>query len=223
MWAFDPARTSLAEEMRGMMMQADEEVAKRKQLVEMIAKAWNQGGSRRQASQDSDIGTENDDSKVSILIWNKIEGGDGKLGHTAIRIGSITYGYYTRNSVYGSPGSMHVDDEEEFKSTYPNEWVTEFELNVSQKQVQDLKKAIQETIDDPGRYSVFGSQCSSVAFGWLTKAGVYFNSYTSKAKPIANPVTFARHMTPDSFENLLKQTINKHIVKRYHTYQIKNE
>jgi len=160
------------------------------------------------------------DPKVQILIWSKEAGKD--VGHTAIRIDNIFYGYYptdeNRNNQYdksdlwGSRGSMHRDSLPRFNAIYDRQEVTYFQLNLTPEQATKLKEILEEIKQNPGNYSLAGKQCTSVAVASLYKAGVRLTPHSKLNSMVLISGTI---MTPNDLKSQLhsEKTLVTRIIK----------
>lgn len=153
----------------------------------------------------------NTTSKVSVLIWDK--DGLGDVGHTAIRVGGLIFGYYpidaNINSKYDSgellygPGKMKVVDIDKFKQRYrgDNGKIKVYELNVTSNQANNLLINLAGYITNPGNYSLLGNNCTTVAYNALIDAGVNIFS----GVPLNN-VNINMPISPYFFGNLLQNS-----------------
>jgi len=123
---------------------------------------------------------ENDPSKVQVFVWTKEGGKD--VGHTAIRIDDMVYGYYPSDEngssgyeldeLFGSDGDMHVNTIDEFNKIYKGQEVTYYQLNMTPEQMKKLQDVLIEYTSNPGIYSLAKNQCTSIAINALIKADV---------------------------------------------------
>jgi hypothetical protein len=135
---------------------------------------------------------------VEVYIWEK--GGGLDVGHTAIRIGGLVYGYYptdvngdgeyTKKDLKNSPGVMHINSIWEFKNIYSGDKINAFVLNITTNQRIALMESLSDFTTDPGYYSLYGNNCTSVVYSSLLNAGVrlpnmslYFSSWTLGLSP----------------------------------------
>ncbi len=126
---------------------------------------------------------------VQVLVWSKETkeqtGGQKDVGHTAIRIGNIFYGYYPTGGLFGSRGDMHRDSLPQFNSIYNGQEVTYFQLNLTSEQIQKLKEILEDVKNNPGNYNLLDQQCTSVAVRSLYQAGAPLTAH-SKFQAIQN-------------------------------------
>ena len=126
---------------------------------------------------------------VQVLVWSKESkedtGGAKDVGHTAIRIGTIFYGYYPTDGLFGSPGNMHRDSLPQFNSIYHGQEVTYFQLNLTPEQTKKLKEILEDVRNNPGSYNLLDQQCTSVAIRSLYQAGAPLTAH-SKLQAIQN-------------------------------------
>ena len=150
---------------------------------------------------ESDQGSPN--VSVKILIWDKEGGGD--VGHVALKIGNTYYGYYPTDEngkkgydmkdLFGSPGVMVIHTEKAFKDQYGGQGITSFDINMTYTQMIDLEKGLQGYSSIPGKYSLVGNTCTSVAINELTRVGVSIITLTTdgayRPVPIRNGIGFS--------------------------------
>jgi hypothetical protein len=100
----------------------------------------------------------------------------------------------------GSPGDMHVEDNEEFSISYRGEQVTEYELHTTVDQTALLLRSLNEFVQNPGMYSLTGYNCTSVAIICLNKAK--FNIWIP---PYCNfPSDLSKVLNSDKSKNIVK-------------------
>jgi hypothetical protein len=159
---------------------------------------------------------------VQVFIWDKDAGKD--VGHTAIRIDNKVYGFYptggkgehgyTKSELWYSKGSMHVDKIKDFNERYKDDIITYFQLKLTPEQIEKLQEILKEYVDDPGHYSLAGSQCTSVAVNALLGAGVKIQEFhNNHGDPGPSPVS-SLGISPSSLNSVLRQDVNKIIVTR---------
>lgn len=154
---------------------------------------------------------------IQVLIWSKETkeqtGGRKDVGHTAIRIGNIFYGYYPTGGLLGSPGNMHRDSLPQFNTIYRGQEVTYFQLNLTTEQIKKLKEILEDIRNNPGNYSLLDQQCTSVAIDALVKAGVKIDgtdNFTGYPTTLKSGVA----KSPKSFQIDLERSGNKQLVTR---------
>jgi hypothetical protein len=147
-------------------------------------------------------------SDVSVFIWDK--DGVGDVGHTAVRVGGLIFGYYPtdpdRNG-YGTgelvlgPGEMHVDNIDMFKQIYrgDNGKIKVYNLNVTNNQSNKILINLASYVTNPGNYSLLGNNCTSVAYKSLVNAGVNIN-----ASIMLHNTRVQLPLSPAFFGNLLR-------------------
>ncbi|MFN4316140.1 MAG: DUF6443 domain-containing protein [Chitinophagaceae bacterium] len=178
------------------------------------------GGKREEKNKESeDI---QDPLKVQVFIWSKEGGKD--VGHTAIRIDDIVYGYYPSeengtpgyqlDELFGSDGEMHVNNIDEFNKIYKGQEVTYYQLNMTPEQMRKLQEILIEYTNNPGTYRLTGQQCTSVAIAALAKAGV---TIYGPMNDWPGPIKYdgaGGPVSPSSFAKILKWHYNKELVSR---------
>jgi len=158
--------------------------------------------------------------KVQVFIWSKEEGKD--VGHTAIRINNVVYGYYPSdengNNVYdmsellGSKGEMHVNSIFEFNKFYAGQEVTYYQLNLTPEQAKKLEKILMDIVKNPEEYKLLaGNQCTSVATNALLKAGVQIGTAPTIE---GNKLTSGYGLSPNNLKIIFNTPINKNLITR---------
>lgn len=160
------------------------------------------------------IGVRKPKPVVQVLIWSR-ESSSKDLGHTAIRIGNIVYGYYPTKGLFGDLGNMHRDSLPQFNFNYSGQEVTYFQLNLTTKQIKELQAILEEYRKNPGNYNMLGRQCTTVAANSLMKAGVTFKFPGSGTSEFLPPnVNEGDFMSPSDFKMVLSATENKSLITR---------
>lgn len=174
-------------------------------------------------------------TKVEVYIWSKESGKNIDVGHTAIRVGDVIYGYYPTDvngndrydydELMGSPGQMHVQNIGQFNASYKSDEITSFEVQITEKQLSSLIHNLDRVVNNPGTYSLNGNQCTSVAMNILIKSGVNIQApYTSVANPVflgIRPLKNGYGTSPTGLKNILNipqnqpTFINKGVFKVY--------
>ncbi len=158
---------------------------------------------------------------VQVFIWSK-ETQHKDVGHTAIRIGDVVYGYYPTGGngdgygwkelvAPGSPGKMHVDSIGRFNVLYAGQEVTYFQLNLTPEQIDKLKSTLLDIADNPGRYNLLGNQCTSVAANSLLSAGVKIGIPSAVD---ANQLPSGNWLSPSDFKTILGSNMNRELITR---------
>ena len=163
---------------------------------------------------------------IEILLWDKTSAFD--LGHTAIRINGIVYGYYPSdvdgNGVYdksdlsNSTGEMHIDDAQQFKSSYHGAAITAFTIKVSGSQKKALINELNNKAKNPGKYELTGNQCTSVALQAMAEADVRIKI---NGGLINNMWNFYLKVSPNTLRAQLEHGINRTIVQNKKTFIVK--
>jgi hypothetical protein len=152
---------------------------------------------------------------VQILIWDKEGGGD--VGHVALKIGDTYYGYYPTDEngkkgydmkdLFGSPGVMVIHTEKAFKDQYGGQGITSFDVNMTYTQMTSLEKGLRGYSSSPGKYSLNGNTCTSVAVNELIRVGVPVNiSMLSPGSYM--PASNGWRMSPSGLLSNLSQPYN---------------
>lgn len=158
--------------------------------------------------------------KVQVFIWSKEEGKD--VGHTAVRINNVVYGYYPSddngNNVYdmsellGSKGEMHVNSISEFNKFYAGQEVTYYQLNLTPEQAKKLEKILMDIVKNPEEYKLLaGNQCTSVATNALLKAGVQIGTAPTIE---GNKLISGYGLSPNNLKIIFNTPINKNLITR---------
>jgi len=123
---------------------------------------------------------------VEVLIWEPEYIGD--VGHTAVRLNNIIYGYYptdidgdgayTKVDLDNSPGSLHTDSLAEFHSNYYDNTIEVIRLETDNTKEAKLNLYFKELNNKPGVYSLFSSQCTTRARDGLLKSGYPAGSFS---------------------------------------------
>ncbi len=182
----------------------------------------NNNGTSTETFSSSSTSSSNSGSQVQelpsveILIWNKTDGMKD-VGHTAIRIDGITYGFYPEDyeeakRLNDTKGYLSVRDVELFEVAYIGDEITSFELNVSSEQKHALLNALKNIEKNPGTYNLRKRQCTSVACEAINKAGINIKKLTLHAERTG--IIY----TPASMEGHLKWKGNRSIVKSKRTF-----
>jgi RHS repeat-associated protein len=162
---------------------------------------------------------------VQVYIWSKTpksnNGGNIDVGHTAIRLGNLVYGFYPTDKdgdnqwdLMGSPGEMHVDTVGKggsFDRRYLTQEITAFQLRLTPEQIKKLHDVLKEIEANPGSYWLTGKQCTSVAAGALLRSGVVIGAQNPLEGMRLNAVG---GMSPNTFKTVLNTPINKDLVER---------
>jgi hypothetical protein len=163
-------------------------------------------------------------TQISIYIW----AANGSVGHTAIRIEDVVYGYYptdingdrryTKEDLKHSPGEMHIQCTKEFTEHYRGNVVKEFVLNVSPKQLSDLRMALDAITASPGMYELTGNNCTSVAIYCLKQANINVTySYGRNENCYPIPI-YSR--APWHFQAYLESPCNSNLINSSKVYTI---
>jgi RHS repeat-associated protein len=166
---------------------------------------------------------------ISVLIVDGGVRGAGDVGHTATQIGPYVYGYYPTDvdhdggwgmdDLMGSPGQLVVETRANFESKYKADGYSEITLRVTDAQYLDAVKNLNSYVINPGTYSLYGNQCTSVSCGALQKAGIPIlaSSYYISNGPVAGQPVVTNvgtlGLTPNKFKATLLQSINSRIVE----------
>ncbi|MBD2770490.1 hypothetical protein IC235_21610 [Hymenobacter sp. BT664] len=122
-------------------------------------------------------------SRVDVYIWKK----EMDVGHVAIRVDDLVYGYYptdvngdgnyTARDLINSRGEMHINSMQEFNTIYKGDIIKSYSIITTEFQVQLLKYQLNKFAQNPGKYSLFGNNCSSVAYKCLRDGGINIIAY----------------------------------------------
>ncbi len=162
---------------------------------------------------------------IQVYIWSKTpksnNGGNKDVGHTAIRVGNLVYGFYPTDTdgdnqldLMGSPGEMHVDTIGKggsFDRHYMTQEILAFQLRLTPAQIKKLQNILKEIKANPGNYWLTGRQCTSVAAGAILRSGVVIGAQNPLEGMRLNGVG---GMSPNEFKNVLNTPINKDLVER---------
>jgi len=161
---------------------------------------------------------------AQIFVWSKAGGKD--VGHTALRIGDVIYGFYPTSSdpnangygikdlaFPGSPGKMHVDSLSNFNNLYAGQEVTYYQLNLTPEQMKKLNAILQEIAKNPGSYNLFHNQCTSVAINSLLGAGVKIYGQRNE---FLGPAEMGNGnlVSPSNLQSILQSPYNKALVSK---------
>jgi RHS repeat-associated protein len=179
------------------------------------------------SSNDSNDGSEDDQveqKQTSVIIW----AATGDVGHTAIRVGDIVYGYYptdingdnqyTKEDLDNSPGEMHIQNSKEFTRYYKGQAVKEFVLNISPKQTDALVKGLDAIAKSPGTYELKGRNCTSVTIYCLKQAQINI-TYAYGRQEHCYPIpTYLQ--APWDLQKHLESPCNTSLIKSSKVYNI---
>jgi hypothetical protein len=163
-----------------------------------------------------------------FLVWTKEKGLIADVGHVALRIGGLTFGYYptdvnrdgtfNKDELFGGPGEMRIYDLATFNKKYNGQEVTEFFMNMNANQINSVLNSLDKWYRDPGQYSLTGNNCTSVALQCLFGAGIKIYYQTARGPmEMKNPFGFA----PADISHYLKDGINSHLIVNWVTYTVK--
>ncbi len=162
----------------------------------------------------------NDTSQVKLLIWP-----NGGVGHTAIKINGIVYGYYptdidgdgqyTKTDLKNSPGEMHIDNKADFSNHYRGDTIISYDVRVTHSEINKLEKYLLNVAKNPKTYSLTGLNCTSVAIQALTKSGIsIYSSPTTYNRFDGNAIEYKLRtgfgVSPNYLMNTIDNGLNKY-------------
>ena len=167
-------------------------------------------------------------TNVNVLVVDSKARGSGDVGHTAIQVGDKVYGYYPTDengdNSYGmgelisSKGDMQVETRAQFDAVYTSDGVTDFTLEITESQATKVTANLESKVTNPGTYSLAGNQCTSVAAGALTGAGVPLQEYHSNhGDPGPSPLN-PWLLSPSGLKGALNHSVNSRIVTKKNSY-----
>lgn len=148
-----------------------------------------------------------------------------RCGHTAIKIDETVYGFYPTDEnnsgafdngeLFGSKGHMRINSIAEFNQIYKGDKITSFEINMSNRQITNLKNYLLNIADHPGTYSLVGRNCTSVVIQALVKNGIEIIK-SFRVQPYTGDVAYSKlstgiGITPTGFKGILQLSANKNI------------
>uniref|UniRef100_UPI00232DF7F2 RHS repeat domain-containing protein n=1 Tax=Tenacibaculum aiptasiae TaxID=426481 RepID=UPI00232DF7F2 len=162
-----------------------------------------------------------------ILIWKKTSASD--VGHTAIRINGVVYGYYPTdmdgNGVYdvndlkNSDGVMRVQNKKSFVASYMNQEITSYEIKATKQQKNLMLNELTHFTNDPGKYKLWGNQCTSVVLKVMAKSNIKIQY--SEGQLISNPLIISHAMSPNTLKSALNNSRNDFIIKSKTSFIVK--
>lgn len=98
-----------------------------------------------------------------------------------------------------SAGILKIHTMKEFNHDYRNDEITSYALGITEQQAVKLNKIIAQIYQNPGTYSLFGTNCTSMALEALNKAGVRIGVMTDFGYRLAtgfgmSPSRFGAHI-----------------------------
>jgi len=152
--------------------------------------------------------------RINVFIWEKTN--DKDVGHTALEIDDVVYGYYPTdvngNGAYdkgdlnNSPGDLHIDARVDFNSIYAGDKVNSYSIKVTPAQKAAVLTNLGEVRLDPGTYSLVGRQCTLTAMSVMGKAGIKITDVGGGID--RNNIGVA----PKAFEAMLNNSLNSFLV-----------
>lgn len=116
---------------------------------------------------------------VDVWVWPM---GSGDLGHAALRIDRVVFGYYpsdldgegayTTTALSSSPGDPRVDTLEEAGTIFKDQQVVEFGLAVPCENVPQTIDFLIGVVEEPGTYELLSRNCTTVVRDALAAGSV---------------------------------------------------
>ncbi len=106
---------------------------------------------------------------------------------------------------------MKVESRGKFDSNYKEGGYREFTLKVTTSQLVSIVKDLNGYFREPGDYSIFGRQCTSVAVHSLMQAGLDLKMWDQ----FAGFIPLKPDITPSALNFILSQSINNTVVTNY--------
>ncbi|WP_282160411.1 RHS repeat domain-containing protein [Ulvibacterium marinum] len=161
---------------------------------------------------------------VSIYFWEKTS--DEDVGHTAIEIDGVVYGYYPtdlngnggydKDDLNNSPGDLHVDDQASFRRTYRGDTIDAFVLKVTPTQKSNLLNNLSAIRNNPGTYGLFGNHCTSVASSCLSNSGIRILDNPNQTGSIGAP-----GLSPNEYKSIINNGHNGRIIRRNNSFTVR--
>jgi hypothetical protein len=156
---------------------------------------------------------------VKVLIVDTKVRSKMDVGHTAIQIGNVVYGFYPMdengNGIYGksellnSKGFMDKENIDKFNEQYLEDGITAITLNVSEAQANLITQNLEAIKKNPENYSLATTQCTSVACGALVNSKIDIQVFHSNhGDPGPSPITQIYTMSPTAFKEILLNGLN---------------
>ncbi|MDN3584374.1 hypothetical protein [Mucilaginibacter flavus] len=105
------------------------------------------------------------------------------VGHSAIQLNdNYVFGYYPSSSsghgfgsgdLMSSKGAPSVVSRSTFDREYLKQGYTEYTLSITAKQFSSLQNYLSNVVNNPGNYSLFLNNCTSVIITGLQNEGIY--------------------------------------------------
>lgn len=106
---------------------------------------------------------------------------------------------------------MEVTSREIFDKYYQTDGYTSFTLSITTEQAISLDGILNGYVNNPGTYSIFGNQCTSVACISIMNAGINIRDNHIIGDPGPAPIS-AWLLTPAGFADILQKSVNQGIV-----------
>jgi RHS repeat-associated protein len=180
-----------------------------------------------QEGDEPDTGEENAHGDIEIYIWPMAS---GDVGHAAIRIGQLVYGYYptdenndgayTKDDLSNSPGVLHINSLYQFSNIYRGNNIVAYEMQgITKDQRANLERNLMKIKLNPGMYELGGNQCTSVVYNALVAWGIKIDNH----RPISiHPLGGGDggvNMSPNRLNYILKN-YNQNLIKETRNIQV---
>jgi RHS repeat-associated protein len=166
--------------------------------------------------------------RVRVIIWETDKNifGVDDVGHTALEIDGMVYGFYptdidgdgvyTKLDLSNSQGDLHANSLEDFNFIYKGQKITTFSVKVTPQQKWEALRDLKRIRVMPGIYKLSNNQCTTTIIDVLARARVNLSTGGGAIRDSGHFYT-----SPSQFMSILDAASNLRLIANKETFIVK--